>query len=229
MPMLDVDKAPDGTDRCVVLFLPKLTLAQDGTAADKHDHRYWITLSAVGMTSPIGEQTTSDELDIPVFLDSGSTLCYLPDYLYQAIGQSYPSASFDSDSGFFFVDCDPQNAQGSVDFIFKDTVISVPYADFIWKADDTDNTCVLGMQGLDSSKPGKLATAPPSRARLSRPPAHADRELTENTRLGLYPRRLLPARRLRRLRPGQPQPASRAGGLVRRRQQRQHHRHRVRV
>jgi hypothetical protein len=100
-------------------------------------------MTGVGITLPNGQSSTSDSIDVPVFLDSGGTLSRLPTPICQAVGDSFPGAQLDESSGFYVVDCSVANQSGSVDFIFNTKTISVSYADFIWESEP--GQCVLGV------------------------------------------------------------------------------------
>lgn len=119
LPMLDPSETPSGADR------------------------YWIVLSGVGMTYPNGEVEESEEIAVPVFLDSGGTLSRLPATIFQAIGDSFPGSQYDPESGFYIVDCAVAEESGSVDFIFGSKKIRVPYGDFIWEVQS--DVCVVGV------------------------------------------------------------------------------------
>ncbi|KAK3402342.1 aspartic peptidase domain-containing protein [Sordaria brevicollis] len=124
--------------------LPMLDPSQTPSGAD----RYWIVLSGVGMTYPDGEVAESDEIAIPVFLDSGGTLSRLPSTIFQAIGDSFPGSQYDPKSGFYIVDCSIASEPGSVDFIFgSNKKIRVPYGDFIWQVQS--DVCVVGVLPTD--------------------------------------------------------------------------------
>jgi hypothetical protein len=104
--------------------------------------RYWIVLTGVGMTFPDGTSERSGDIEVPVFPDSGGTLSRLPTPIFQAFGETFPTAQFDPNSGFYIVDCDVASQPGSVDFYFNNKHIAVTYADFIWQV---SGSCVLGV------------------------------------------------------------------------------------
>jgi hypothetical protein len=135
---IDTGKYIGSLEKC-----PILDPSETPSGAD----RYWITMTGVGITLPDGESQTSDAIEVPVFLDSGGTLSRLPTAIYQAIGDSFPGAQLDQSSGFYYVDCDVGKQPGSVDFIFNNKKIAVPYADFIWEADE--GQCVVGVLPTD--------------------------------------------------------------------------------
>lgn len=111
--------------------------------------RYWIYLTGLGMTLPSGESGLVAEGQLPVFLDSGGTMTRLPTEVFEAVGSAFPGAQYDSDSGYFIVDCDVGDDSGSVDFVFDEKVISVAFDDFIWRVPSLDDTCVLGVLADD--------------------------------------------------------------------------------
>jgi hypothetical protein len=128
--------------------LPMLTPEQSPGGAN----RYYVTLTGVGLTLPDGEATRSDEIDVPVFLDSGSTISYLPTRIFEAFAESFTDGEYDPRSGFYYVPCDVADSAGSIDFYFGSKAIKVPLQDIIWQVDD--DYCVLGILpgdvGLDS-------------------------------------------------------------------------------
>ncbi|KAJ9143203.1 Acid protease [Coniochaeta hoffmannii] len=115
----------------------------DPTDTPSGADRYWITMTGVGITLPDGESSTSDPIEVPVFLDSGGTLSRLPTPIYQAIGESFPGAQLDPSTDFYLVDCSVADQPGSVDFVFNNKTIQVPYGDFIWESEP--GQCVVGV------------------------------------------------------------------------------------
>ncbi|KAI9049430.1 hypothetical protein LZ554_006463 [Drepanopeziza brunnea f. sp. 'monogermtubi'] len=116
--------------------LQKLPIIPPAEAPDKFA-RYWVYMNSVGITKP-GEAKklytlpSTDPKGQPVFLDSGGTLTRLPSALVQAIVADFPGAVDDGGSGLYLVDCATANRTGSLHFGFGDTVIDVPYRDFMW-------------------------------------------------------------------------------------------------
>jgi len=104
--------------------------------------RYYVNLTAVGITYPNGSTEKSGDFELPIFLDSGGTLSQVPPNIFQAIGQSVPTAQFDPASGFYLADCSIKDEPGSVDFSFGDKTIRVAYPDFIW---EVEGFCVVGV------------------------------------------------------------------------------------
>jgi len=118
--------------------LPMVSPSRIKSGAD----RYWIVLTGVGITLPDGTSDRSGEIEITVFPDSGGTLSRLPTPIFQAFGETFPTAQFDPSSGFYVVDCEVASQSGSVDFYFNTKRIAVSYADFIWQV---SGLCVLGV------------------------------------------------------------------------------------
>ncbi|KAF5675778.1 aspartic-type signal peptidase [Fusarium heterosporum] len=105
--------------------------------------RYWVYLDGIsiiqddGSTDAIFSQTNGQ----PVLLDSGYTVSALPGPIFNKIVAAFPTAKT-GPGAYVDVDCSVADLKGSVDFKFGNTVIKVPYADFIWRNDDR---CVLGV------------------------------------------------------------------------------------
>jgi hypothetical protein len=68
--------------------------------------------------------------NVPVLLDSGSSLMYLPDNVVRSLYQKY-GAQFDSTQGAAYVDCNLANQEGSLDFVFSGVHISVPLNELV--------------------------------------------------------------------------------------------------
>jgi len=118
--------------------LPMLPIEQTPRGAD----RYYVNMTGVGLTYPDGSATRSQQISVPVFLDSGGTLSRLPTPIFQAFADSFKGAEFDRRTGFYFLPCEVADLTGSVDFYFGNKVIRVPFNDFIWHV---QGYCVLGV------------------------------------------------------------------------------------
>ncbi len=110
-------------------------------------NRYWIQMTSVALATS-GTSKTYAGGNMPVVLDSGSSLSYLPMSLVSAIASDF-GGKYDSSSGFYIVPCTQGGKGGSVDFAFGAVTIKVPFHEFIWNADD--QTCVLGAGASDGS------------------------------------------------------------------------------
>ena len=107
-------------------------------------------MKSVGITKPGGSPKTYPASSTPVFLDSGGTLSRLPTPIFNAIVADFPGATLDSGgSGLYTVDCSVASQAGTVDFAFGNTIINVPYHEFIWFA-GTD-LCFLGVAANDDA------------------------------------------------------------------------------
>ncbi|KAH7369496.1 aspartic peptidase domain-containing protein [Rhexocercosporidium sp. MPI-PUGE-AT-0058] len=127
--------------------LEKCPIIPAAQAPDSYP-RYWIHMKSVGITKP-GEvssklyaPSSSDPLGQPVFLDSGGTLTRLPAAVVKAIIADFPGATEDGNSGLYLVDCSVGDQAGTVDFGFGNTVINVPFSEFIWHI---EGICYLGV------------------------------------------------------------------------------------
>jgi hypothetical protein len=143
-PIIPAADAPDNFDRFVLTFLNIVSFT--------NPFRYWIYMTSVGITKPGQAPKTypppSNPAGQAVFLDSGGTLSRLPTPLFNAILADFPSATADpSNNGIYEVPCSVVSQDGTMDFGFGNTVIHVPFHEFIWEADT--NLCVLGVVAED--------------------------------------------------------------------------------
>jgi hypothetical protein len=85
----------------------------------------------IGLSSltAAGQNLFSDN-PVPVLLDSGSSLTYLPTTYAQALFEVF-SASYDSQSGAAVVNCDLASSSETVDFSFSGATISVPMNELV--------------------------------------------------------------------------------------------------
>ncbi|KAK4244329.1 aspartic peptidase domain-containing protein [Corynascus novoguineensis] len=125
--------------------LAKIPMIPRSSAPNGAD-RYYITMSGVGLTLSDGTIVRSEEIQVPVFLDSGSTLSHLPRTIWRAFGSSFPEALLDEESGMYIVPCAYTEAAGSIDFYFSGKIIRVSLNEFIWR---TGDYCVLGVMPDD--------------------------------------------------------------------------------
>lgn len=78
-----------------------------------------------------------------MLLDSGYTVSALPSSIFNVLLEKFPTVQPIPGSTLYEVDCSVGELDGTVDFTFGETVIKVPYNDFIWKQPQYD-ICVLG-------------------------------------------------------------------------------------
>ncbi|KAK2626212.1 hypothetical protein QTJ16_004474 [Diplocarpon rosae] len=131
--------------------LEKLPIIPVSESPDKYP-RYWVYMNSLGITKP-GEAKklyslpSTNPKGLAVFLDSGGTLTRLPSAIVTAILADFPSAVEDGNSGVYQVDCAVADIHGTVDFGFGNTVINVPFQEFMWHISDF---CYLGLAADDS-------------------------------------------------------------------------------
>lgn len=111
--------------------------------------RFAIYLKSVGQTTGSNSKTYpasvlgSSTSGLPVVLDSGSTISYLPAAAIQAIAADFPGAKLvDSTNQVYSTPCTPP--AGSVDFTFGTKTIKVPYSELIRPY--TGGLCRIGIQ-----------------------------------------------------------------------------------
>ncbi|KAK0716842.1 aspartic peptidase domain-containing protein [Lasiosphaeria miniovina] len=104
--------------------------------------RYWAVLTGVGLTGPDGTTDKSAAFQVPVFLDSGTTVTRLPSRLFEAFGEEL-GGEYDPQNKWFVVDCSARNLSATVDFYFDGKTIQVLLKDFIVQIDAT--TCIAGV------------------------------------------------------------------------------------
>src|SRR5277367_2078760 len=107
-------------------------------------------MSSVGITIPgaASKIYTSQTYEQAVFLDSGGTLSRLPANLVAAMIADFPGA-VDNGNGLYTVPCSYRSQAGTLDFGFGNTVIHVPYHEFIWN--NGPNSCIFGAVANDAS------------------------------------------------------------------------------
>jgi hypothetical protein len=111
-----------------------------------------ITLTDIGANGEKDNIAKSQE--IPVLLDSGSSLMYLPDTIAQTIFTAV-NAQYSEEQGAAFVDCALRYAEGSIDFTFTGPTISVKLDELVIVAgiDRGEPVCILGIAPAGSSTP----------------------------------------------------------------------------
>ncbi|CAM1510670.1 Fc.00g010050.m01.CDS01 [Cosmosporella sp. VM-42] len=107
--------------------------------------RYWIYLDGITVTQDDGTESPifSEVNGQPVLLDSGYTISALPGPIFEKLVAAFPSAKPYPGSDMYEVDCSTSDLEGTVDFIFGETTINVPFNDFIWHQPEA-NLCLLG-------------------------------------------------------------------------------------
>ncbi len=103
--------------------------------------RYWIQMDSIGVTKPGGSPSTYSGSGMPIVLDTGSTLSYLPKSIISQLANDFSAKT--AQDGSLPVSCDLQSQGGSVDFTFGSLTLKVPYHEFIWEI--APGQCYLGV------------------------------------------------------------------------------------
>lgn len=106
--------------------------------------RFWIDMQSIAITPPSGATRVYEGSNMPVFLDSGSTMTLLPPNLTRAIASDFGVQDPDS-YGFFRIDCALTAVNGTVDFAFDGLTIKVPYKELIREVPSDPPACFLGI------------------------------------------------------------------------------------
>ncbi|KFA47268.1 hypothetical protein S40293_05508 [Stachybotrys chartarum IBT 40293] len=111
--------------------------APDGTA------RYWVQMKSLTNSPPSGSPTTYQGTEMPVFLDTGATLTLLPPAVVASIGAQFESVARTS-QGFYIVDCEYADVEGTFDFAFDGVTVRVPYREMVRQYRSNPPSCYLG-------------------------------------------------------------------------------------
>jgi hypothetical protein len=107
----------------------------------------------IGLSSlTAGGQSIFKNNPMPVLLDSGSSLSYLPDSYAQALYSIF-NAQYDSQSGAAIINCNMASSTATVDFNFSGATISVPMNELV-VIDGYQRgrpVCILGMSNSRST------------------------------------------------------------------------------
>lgn len=111
--------------------------------------RFWVQLASIGISPPGGgAPRVYNDSNIPVFLDSGSTMTLLPPALANAIAADFGVAAPDA-KGFYRIDCGFTKSGGTLDFAFQGVTVKVPYKEMIREVPGSPMACFLGLQPSD--------------------------------------------------------------------------------
>jgi hypothetical protein len=111
--------------------------------------RYWIQLDSVGHTKPGAKSTVYPNSGLPIVLDTGATMSYLPQSIIDSLALDFNAQVVDD--GTLAVDCATAKKSGSVDFTFGALTIKVPYHEFIWEA--VPGHCFVGAAPVSGTTP----------------------------------------------------------------------------
>ncbi|KAF2736847.1 candidapepsin-4 precursor [Polyplosphaeria fusca] len=119
--------------------LSKLPIVSEGGVFAE----FVIDMTGVGQNGNAGSISNKT---VPVLLDSGSSLMYLPDNVVESLYTAF-DAHYDQTQGAAFVDCNKADQQGSLEFTFSEPTISVPYNELVIVAgyQGNDPVCILGI------------------------------------------------------------------------------------
>jgi hypothetical protein len=122
-----------------------------GADSPDGNNRYWIYMSSFGVTRHGVSNTLSAKVyDQAVYLDSGTTLTYLPSNIVANLITYFPEA-VSLGSGEWEVPCTLRNEAGTIDFGFGTTIIRVPFHEAIWQPDPSDTQCIFGIGADDNN------------------------------------------------------------------------------
>lgn len=123
----------------------KILAPQGGEALN----RYWIQLTSIALSKSGSSSKQYANSQMPIVLDSGSTLSYLPASIVSAMASDF-GGTYDSSSQLYQVPCSQATASaGSVDFTFGQATIKVPFNEFIWQY--SSSLCILGVGPISDS------------------------------------------------------------------------------
>lgn len=111
--------------------------------------RYWIQLDSVGVTKPGSSSSTYANSALPIVLDTGATMSYLPQNIIDSLAKDFNAQVVDD--GTLAVDCAALKQSGSVDFTFGKLTIRVPYHEFVWEA--APGQCFVGAAPVSGTTP----------------------------------------------------------------------------
>jgi hypothetical protein len=114
-------------------------------------NRYWIYMSSFGVTRKgVSSTLSANVYEQAVYLDSGTTLTYLPTNIVTNLITYFPEA-VSVGSGLWEVPCSLRSEVGTIDFGFGTTIIRVPFHEAIWQSDPSDTECIFGVGADDSN------------------------------------------------------------------------------
>jgi len=106
--------------------------------------RFWVDMQSLSMTPPNGVKRPYAASNMPVFLDSGSTMTLLPANLTAAIAKDFGAQAPDA-NGFYRIDCALTKLNGTLDFAFNGVTVKVPYKELTREVASTPPACFLGI------------------------------------------------------------------------------------
>jgi hypothetical protein len=108
-------------------------------------------MSSFGVTRNGAASTLSSKVyEQAVYLDSGTTLTFLPSNIVANLITHFPEA-VSLGSGLWQVPCSLRNEAGTIDFGFGTTTIRVSFHDAIWQSDPSNTQCLFGIGADDNN------------------------------------------------------------------------------
>jgi len=118
---------------------------------DGYYSEFIIVLTAMGTNG--NENSIFSDQAIPVLLDSGSSLMYLPTQITNALYDGF-NAQYDESQGTAFVDCSLANSDTTLEFTFSGVTISVAMNELVIVAGYSSRgvpACILGISPTSST------------------------------------------------------------------------------
>ena len=112
----------------------------------KHPVEFDITLQGFGISSSLEKRTITTS-QIPVLLDSGTTLTYFPVEYVSMIADAI--GALDIGSGLYISDCPSPDDDREFVFDFGGFHIKAPLKSFLIDLEEEQGTCLLGIIGKD--------------------------------------------------------------------------------
>ncbi|KAK0647868.1 putative aspartic-type endopeptidase opsB [Lasiodiplodia hormozganensis] len=113
-----------------------------------------IALTGIGANGESGTYLSANSSSdaVPVLLDTGSSLTYLPDSIVSSIYSDF-NAVYDSSEGAAFIDCDSADSDDTLEFTFSSPTISVPMNELVLLAGYSRGqaVCILGISPAGDS------------------------------------------------------------------------------
>lgn len=117
-----------------------------GPQGNEPINRYWIQMDSIAYNKKGSGKTTYGDSSMPIVLDSGSSLSYLPQSIVKAMANDL-NGVWDERNSLYMVDCSVRSLSDTFDFTFGRQTIRVPMHEFLWNYGGS--SCVLGAVPVD--------------------------------------------------------------------------------
>ncbi|KAM7185680.1 Aspartic peptidase domain containing protein, partial [Naviculisporaceae sp. PSN 640] len=120
-------------------------------------YRYWVNISSIGVTEPdscVTVPLTPKGFSERFLPDTGTSLTYMPSYVFNSILKVFPDANMTYEFGYV-VSCSHRERKGTIDYTFPDGfTVHVPYSEFIFvippgPSNGPVETCIIGAVPTD--------------------------------------------------------------------------------